>query len=102
MIIVASPEVLFGLDRITMDDENAIYGSVNFGHKIVRLSSDGKRLSEITSGTPLGFLTNLSFGSGSDAHNLFITNFGVIPFLSDSPIPENVSSAIINVRIGCK
>ena len=90
------------MDRITMNDEDAIYGAVNFGQKIVRLSSDGKRLFEIISGTPLGFPTNLSFGSGSDAHNLFIANFGAIPFLSDSPIPEDVSSAIISVIIDCK
>lgn len=102
IIMIAEIETLFGLDGITMDEEGALYGAVNFGHKIVRISGDGNNLSEIASGSPLDFPTSLVFGSGSDAHKLFITNFGAIHFLSDPPMPGDANPAVISVRLGYK
>lgn len=102
IVLVADLAALFGLDGITMDEEGAIYGAVNFGNKIIRLSSDGSNLSDIASGTPLDFPTSLTFGTGSDAHKLFITNFGAIHFLSDPPMPGDASPAVISVRLGYK
>lgn len=102
IILVSNPEILFGLDGITMDQEGAVYGAVNFGHRIIRLSSDGKHLSELASGPPLDFPTSLAFGSGSEAHTLFISNFGVIHFLSDPPMPEEASPGVIRVALSYK
>lgn len=102
IVMVANPEILFGLDGITMDEEGAIYGAVNFGHKIIRLSSDGKELSELAAGAPLDFPTSLAFGSDADRHTLFISNFGAIHYLSDPPRPEDASPAVISVKLGYK
>ncbi|MGO3184383.1 MAG: SMP-30/gluconolactonase/LRE family protein [Aequorivita sp.] len=102
IIMISNMETLFGLDGITMDEEGAVYGAVNFGNKIVRLSSDGQNLSDLASGLPLDFPTSLAFGSGSDVHKLFITNFGAIHFLSNPPMPEDASPAVISVVLGYK
>ena len=102
IVLIANPEALFGLDGITLDQQGAIFGAVNFGNKIVRISGDNNSLSEVASGSPLDFPTSLTFGSGSDAHKLFITNFGAIHFLSDPPMPENASPAVISVRLAYK
>lgn len=102
IIIVTNMETLFGLDGITIDEEGAIYGAVNFSNKIVRINNDGSQLSELASGTPLDFPTSLAFGTGSDAHKLFITNFGAIHFLSDPPMPGDASPAVISVKLGYK
>lgn len=100
MIMISDPEALFGLDGITMDEEGAIYGAVNFGNKIIRLSSDGNNISDVASGAPLDFPTSLVFGSGGDGHKLFITNFGAIHFLSDPPMPSEASPAVMSVMLG--
>lgn len=102
VIIVTNMETLFGLDGITMDEEGAIYGAVNFGNRIIRLSSDGANLSELATGVPLDFPTNLVFGSGNDAHKLSITNFGAIHFLSEPPMPGDATPSVISVVLGYK
>lgn len=100
IIIVANMETLFGLDGITIDEEGAIYGAVNFNNRIIRINSDGSNLSEVTSGTPLDFPTSLVFGNGNDIHKLFITNFSAIHFLSDPPMPGDATPGIISVKLG--
>lgn len=99
MIMMANPAVLFGLDGITVDAHGTIFGAVNFGNKIVRISSDGSTLSEIASGAPLDFPTSLAFGKGRDRHTLFIVNFGIIHFLSNTPMPGDASPAVLSIRI---
>lgn len=100
MIAIADPTALFGLDGITIDARGTIYGAANFGNSIVRISSDGRELSEIASGAPLDFPTSLAFGTGSERHTLFITNFSAVHFLSDPPVPANASPAVISLRVG--
>ena len=100
IIMIADPTTLFGLDGITVDEQGTIYGAVNFGNTIVRISSNSNKLSELASDTPLDFPTSLAFGSGRDKHTLFVTNFGVIHFLSDPPMPGDANPAVISVRIG--
>lgn len=103
IIMIADPEALFGLDGITVDEQGTIYGAVNFGHKIVRISnsgSNGNDLSELASGAPLDFPTSLAFGSGRDKHTLFITNFSVIHFLSDPPMPGDAHPGVISIKMG--
>ncbi len=102
IIMIADKGVLFGLDGITVDEQGTIYGAVNFGHKIVRISSDGSKLSELATGTPLDFPTSVAFGSGRDRHTLFITNFGAIHFLSDPPMPSEANPAVISLSFGHK
>lgn len=96
-IMIADPEVLFGLDGITMDEQGSIYGAVNFANKIVRIRGNGSKISELATGTPLDFPTSLTFGSGRDRHTLFTTNFGAIHFLSDPPMPGDASPAVISL-----
>jgi sugar lactone lactonase YvrE len=100
IIMIADPAALFGLDGITVDAKGTVYGAVNFGNKIVRISSDGSKFSEVASGTPLDFPTSLAFGTGRENNTLFIVNFGVIHFLSDPPMPGDASPALISIRIG--
>lgn len=100
IIMIAEPEALFGLDGITMDEQGTIYGAVNNGHKIVRITSNGNSLSELTSGPPLDFPTSLAFGSGPDNHTLFVTNFSVIHFLSDPPMLDDAHPGVISVKMG--
>jgi sugar lactone lactonase YvrE len=98
-VVVAHPG-LFGLDGITADAQGTIYGAVNVGNKVVRISRDGADASEIASGAPLDFPTAVAFGAGSERHTLFIVNFAFIHFLSDPPMPGNANPAVLAVPIG--
>lgn len=99
IVKMANPAVLFGLDGITVDAHGTIFGAVNFSNTIVRISSDGSNLSEIAAGAPLDFPTSLVFGTGNAKHTLFIVNFGVIHFLSNTPMPNDASPAVLSMRI---
>jgi sugar lactone lactonase YvrE len=92
-VVIAAP-ALFGLDGITADAQGNIYGAVNAGYSVVRISRDGTDLSEIASGTPLDFPTGLTFGTGRGRHTLFIVNSA---FLS---APEVANPAVLSVRMG--
>jgi sugar lactone lactonase YvrE len=98
--VVAADPGLFGLDGITADARGTIYGAVNAGNRIVRISSDGADVSEVASGAPLDFPTALAFGTGASRHTLFIVNFALIHFLSTPPMPGNANPAVIAIPIG--
>lgn len=103
IIMISDPTVLFGLDGITADEQGTIYGAVNNGNRIVRITTEGNngsQLSELTSGAPLDFPTSLAFGSGRDNHTLFVTNFSVIHFLSDPPMLDDAHPGVISIRMG--
>lgn len=91
--MVADP-ALFGLDGIRADARGNIYGAVNAGFSVVRISRDGTDISEIASGPPLDFPTGLAFGTGRERHTLFIVNAAFI-----SP-PEDANPAVLSVRVG--
>lgn len=76
-----------------------IYGAVNFLNRIVRISVDGSNLTELTTGSPLDFPTSLAFGTGTEKSTLFISNFSVIHFLSDPPMPADAKPGIIALRV---
>jgi sugar lactone lactonase YvrE len=98
--VVAADPGLFGLDGITADARGTIYGTVNAGNRVVRISRDGADVSEIASGAPLDFPTALAFGTGRERHTLFIVNFALIHFLSDPPMPGNANPAVLAIPIG--
>lgn len=98
-VVVADPS-LFGLDGITADARGTIYGAVNVGNKVVRISSDGADVAEIASGAPLDFPTAVAFGAGRERHTLFVVNFAFIHFLSDPPMPGNANPAVLALPIG--
>jgi sugar lactone lactonase YvrE len=98
-VVIADPS-LFGLDGITMDARGAIYGAVNAGNKVVRISRDGTDLSEIVSGAPLDFPTGLTFGAGRDRHTLFVVNSAFIHALHDPPTLDDANPAVIAVHVG--
>lgn len=98
-IVVADPASLFGLDGITVDARGTIYGAVNAGDKVVRISSDGT-VSEVLSGEPLDFPAGLMFGAGRDGHTLFVVNFGVIHLLHDPPTLDDANPAVIAIPVG--
>lgn len=98
-VVIADPS-LFGLDGITTDARGAIYGAVNAGNKLVRISRDGTEISEIVSGASLDFPAGLTFGAGRDRHTLFVVNFAIIHFLHDPPTLDDANPAVIAVPVG--
>lgn len=98
-VIVADLSSLFGLDGITLDARGNLYGAVNAGNSIVRISRDGTNITEIASGAPLDFPAGLAFGTGRERHTLFIVNFSIIHFLTDPPMPGNANPAIISLHV---
>lgn len=99
MVLTSEPS-LFGLDGIRVDARGTIYGAVNAGNRIVRISSDGSDVSDVLVGGPLDFPAGLAFGAGPDRHTLFIVNFSVIHFLHDPPAPADAHPAVIALRVG--
>jgi sugar lactone lactonase YvrE len=92
-VVVAAPG-LFGLDGITADARGTIYGAVNAGNRVVRISRDGAEVSEIASGAPLDFPTGLTFGTGPGSHTLYVVNFALL-----SP-PANANPAVLAIPVG--
>lgn len=91
-VVIVDPAI-FGLDAITADARGNIYGAVNIGFRVVRISSNDAELSEIASGDPLDFPTGLTFGSGRDRHTLFIVNAAFF-----NP-PDVANPAVLSLRV---
>jgi sugar lactone lactonase YvrE len=72
--VVINDPILFGLDGITLDAWGNIYGAVNAGYSVVRISRDGTSITEIAKYGLLDFPTGLAFGTGSERHTLFVAN----------------------------
>jgi sugar lactone lactonase YvrE len=99
-VVVSDPASLFGLDGIAVDARGTIYGAVNAGNKVVRISSDGADVSEVLSGEPLDFPAALAFGTGLERHTLFVVNFSLIHFFNDPPTLDEANPAVIAVPVG--
>lgn len=97
-VVVADPS-LFGLDGIAADSEGNIYGAVNAGNNVVRISQDGTDISVIVSGDLMDFPTGVSFGNGSEKNTLFMVNAAFIHFLSDPPTPESANPSLLRLNI---
>lgn len=95
--ILVSDPTLVGVDGITLDNKGNLYGTVNTGNSIVRVSSNGSSVQQIATGAPLDFSTSLASGTGKDRHSLFVSNFSVIRFLNPSPRPEGAHPGIISL-----
>jgi sugar lactone lactonase YvrE len=72
-VVIRDPS-LFGLDGITLDAWGNIYGAVNAGYSVVRISRDGTSITEIAKYGLLDFPTGLAFGTGTERHTLFVVN----------------------------
>ena len=91
--VVISDPTLFGLDGITLDPQGNIYGAVNVGYSVVRISKDGTTITEIAKEGLLDFPTGLAFGTGTERHTLFVVNAAFF-----GPL-ENANPAVISISI---
>ncbi len=91
--VVISDPILFGLDGITMDARGNIYGTVNAGYSVVRISRDGRSITEIAKGGLLDFPTGLAFGTGTLKHTLFVVN------VAFGALPEDANPSIVSIKI---
>jgi sugar lactone lactonase YvrE len=82
--LVASGEVLIGLDGLAADPHGRIYGAVNVGNAVVVIEPGQGSIQTVATG--LDFPATLTFGTrGAHRHSLFVTNFALINEVDPSP-----------------
>jgi sugar lactone lactonase YvrE len=82
--LVATGEVLIGLDGLAADPQGRIYGAVNVGNAVVLIEPGQGSIQTVATG--LDFPAGLTFGTrGAHRHSLFVTNFALINEVDPSP-----------------